>query len=267
MAVTVKAGDSLSAIAKRELGDASRWREIYNLNKDQIKDPNLIFPGQTFKMPADAGIPANGGQRSALALRDGAAPVAAAGDGAAPVAAAGDGANAARGKAPYINQYRPAGAANGYVNGDANCGPTSMAMIARAFGKGGNMSDAQLINYLGGKGGTTANGTNVNGISAMAQAIGLGAETRGGADTAWIAEQLKAGKMVVANGDYYAMAPHANPAKVGTGGHYVSVVGMDANGNFIVNDPADKNVGTVSPEALARFIRGNRNGGYQIAVG
>jgi len=257
MAVTVKAGDSLSAIARRELGDASRWREIYNLNKDQINNPDLIHPGQTFKMPGDAGVPANGGQRSALALRDGAAPI----------AAAGDGANVARGKAPYINQYNPAGAANGYVNGDANCGPASMAMIARAFGMGGTMSDAQLINYLGGKGGTTSDGTNVNGISAMAQTLGLGAETRGGADTAWIAEQIKAGKMVVANGDYYAMAPHADPAKVGTGGHYVSVVGMDANGNFIVNDPADKNVGTVSPEALARFIRGNRNGGYQIAVG
>jgi nucleoid-associated protein YgaU len=48
----VKSGDSLSKIAKQELGDASRWPEIYEANKDQIKDPNLIHPGQELKLPA-----------------------------------------------------------------------------------------------------------------------------------------------------------------------------------------------------------------------
>ncbi|HEY9857588.1 MAG TPA: peptidoglycan-binding protein [Stenomitos sp.] len=48
---TVRPGDSLSVIAKRELGNASRWREIFDLNQDQIKDPNRIFPGQTLKLP------------------------------------------------------------------------------------------------------------------------------------------------------------------------------------------------------------------------
>jgi nucleoid-associated protein YgaU len=48
----VKSGDSLSKIAKAELGDANRWPEIFELNKDQIKDPNLIHPGQELKMPA-----------------------------------------------------------------------------------------------------------------------------------------------------------------------------------------------------------------------
>jgi nucleoid-associated protein YgaU len=48
----VQPGDSLSKIAKEELGDASRWPEIFELNKDQIKDPNLIHPGQEFKMPS-----------------------------------------------------------------------------------------------------------------------------------------------------------------------------------------------------------------------
>ena len=55
---------------------------------------------------------------------------------------------------------------------------------------------------------------------AMAKAMGKGAETRSpGANVAWIAEQLQAGKMVVANGDYYAMADH-NRAKIGQGGHF-----------------------------------------------
>lgn len=42
----VKSGDSLSKIAKEVYGDASRWPEIFEANKDQIKDPNLIRVGQ-----------------------------------------------------------------------------------------------------------------------------------------------------------------------------------------------------------------------------
>ena len=48
--VVVK-GDSLSKIAKREYGDAQMWRTIYEANKDLIKDPDLIYPGQTLKIP------------------------------------------------------------------------------------------------------------------------------------------------------------------------------------------------------------------------
>jgi|SRR5688572_5961860 len=48
---TVVAGDTLSKIAKRELGDASKWKQIYEANKDTIKNPDLIYPGQTFKIP------------------------------------------------------------------------------------------------------------------------------------------------------------------------------------------------------------------------
>jgi len=43
-------GDTLSAIARRHLGDASRWPEIAALNN--IPKPNLIFPGQVFRLPA-----------------------------------------------------------------------------------------------------------------------------------------------------------------------------------------------------------------------
>ena len=51
---TVVAGDSLSKIAQRELGDAGRWRAIYDANRDTIKDPDLIHPGQVLKMPANS---------------------------------------------------------------------------------------------------------------------------------------------------------------------------------------------------------------------
>ena len=44
-------GDSLSKIAKREYGDANKWRTIYEANRDLIKDPDLIYPGQELKVP------------------------------------------------------------------------------------------------------------------------------------------------------------------------------------------------------------------------
>lgn len=48
---TVVRGDCLWAIAKRILGNGSRWREIYGLNQDKIKNPNLIYPGQVLVLP------------------------------------------------------------------------------------------------------------------------------------------------------------------------------------------------------------------------
>ena len=58
---TVKSGDTLSKIAKEQLGDADRWREILDANKDVIKDPNVIQPGTELKIPtpkAEPGKPA-----------------------------------------------------------------------------------------------------------------------------------------------------------------------------------------------------------------
>jgi nucleoid-associated protein YgaU len=49
---TVKAGDSLSKIAKRVYGDAQQWRKIYESNRAVIGDnPDLIHPGQALKLP------------------------------------------------------------------------------------------------------------------------------------------------------------------------------------------------------------------------
>jgi nucleoid-associated protein YgaU len=47
----VKQGDSLSKIAKERYGNANQWPKIYEANKDVIKDPDLIYPGQTLKIP------------------------------------------------------------------------------------------------------------------------------------------------------------------------------------------------------------------------
>lgn len=48
---TVKAGDTLSAIAKAHLGNASAYMTIFELNKDQLTDPDKIKPGQVLRLP------------------------------------------------------------------------------------------------------------------------------------------------------------------------------------------------------------------------
>lgn len=49
---TVKSGDSLWKIAQKSLGKGGRYPEIFNLNKDKIKNPNLIYPGQVLTLPS-----------------------------------------------------------------------------------------------------------------------------------------------------------------------------------------------------------------------
>jgi len=48
---TVKAGDTLSRIAKEHLGNANDYMKIFNINKDQLADPDLIKPGQVLRLP------------------------------------------------------------------------------------------------------------------------------------------------------------------------------------------------------------------------
>ena len=48
---TVKTGDTLGAIAKEHLGSAGAYMKIFDLNKDQLTDPNKIKPGQVLRLP------------------------------------------------------------------------------------------------------------------------------------------------------------------------------------------------------------------------
>src|SRR5574342_689009 len=48
---TVKAGDTLSQIAKEHLGSAGAYMKIFELNKDQLTDPDKIKPGQVLHLP------------------------------------------------------------------------------------------------------------------------------------------------------------------------------------------------------------------------
>ena len=48
---TVKSGDTLSGIAKKLLGSANRYMDIFNVNKDQLNDPDKIKVGQKLVIP------------------------------------------------------------------------------------------------------------------------------------------------------------------------------------------------------------------------
>ena len=49
----VSKGDTLSTIAARSdiYGDAGKWKRIYEANKDAIKDPSRVYPGQVLRIP------------------------------------------------------------------------------------------------------------------------------------------------------------------------------------------------------------------------
>lgn len=49
---TVKSGDTLSKISQEFYGDANRYKQIFEANRDQLSDPDKIKPGQTLKIPS-----------------------------------------------------------------------------------------------------------------------------------------------------------------------------------------------------------------------
>lgn len=49
--IVIKRGDNLWTIARKTWGRGVRWSTIYQANSDQIRNPDLIYPGQVFVMP------------------------------------------------------------------------------------------------------------------------------------------------------------------------------------------------------------------------
>ena len=45
----IKEKDTLFDISSRLYGDPGKWKELYELNKDILKDPSMIFPGQKIR--------------------------------------------------------------------------------------------------------------------------------------------------------------------------------------------------------------------------
>jgi nucleoid-associated protein YgaU len=51
---TVQSGDSLWAISQRFYGNGNEWHKIYEANRGQIKDPDVIQPGWELDIPRQA---------------------------------------------------------------------------------------------------------------------------------------------------------------------------------------------------------------------
>jgi nucleoid-associated protein YgaU len=49
---TVSRGDSLWRISRLAYGAGTRFAVVYRANREQIRNPNLIYPGQTFVLPS-----------------------------------------------------------------------------------------------------------------------------------------------------------------------------------------------------------------------
>lgn len=47
----IQKGDTLSAIAKKFLGNANDYTKLFEANREVIKDPDLIYPGQKIRIP------------------------------------------------------------------------------------------------------------------------------------------------------------------------------------------------------------------------
>jgi nucleoid-associated protein YgaU len=55
--ITVSRGDSLWRISQRALGNGTRYATVFKANREQIRNPNLIYPGQVFVLPAGEARP------------------------------------------------------------------------------------------------------------------------------------------------------------------------------------------------------------------
>ena len=171
---------------------------------------------------------------------------------------------AGTGAAPFISQLKPVGRPPEY-QGQMYCGPAAMAMLARARGYGLDLTDGQLIERFARVGGTDANGTSGNGLIAIGQELGMTSRAAPGADLRFIDGELAQGRTVVAQGDYWALPPHADPAK--DAGHFILVQGQDPAGNYRVSDPMTEKISVVTADTLRNYIQALPTGGFAVSFG
>jgi hypothetical protein len=167
-----------------------------------------------------------------------------------------------RGNIPHINQLNPNGAWRGY-DGSKDCAPAVVAMLARAMGGGGNLSDADLIKQLG-QGLVGPDGTTPQNLAPMLERAGLpiaGKALAGRYENQDVARHLQKGHTLIAQVE-------ARDERGTTSSHYVAVQGMTPEGNYIISDPLADGPYELSPQQLRSRIRGAPpDGGMLIPVG
>ena len=170
---------------------------------------------------------------------------------------------------PYINQLTSDGSADDW-NAQSNCGPTTMAMIAKGLGYGRGQIDGDLVNHFDQVAGVGSDGVGYDGIAQMAKSCGFSTKVQQAPTASWVKAQLAQGKLVAANGDRAVTLENENPPYASgsaTGGHWIAVVGTTKDGNFLVEDPSTT-CKELSPAELERFFRAHGDdGGWAVAIG
>jgi hypothetical protein len=153
---------------------------------------------------------------------------------------------------PHINQTRPDGARSDYVD-IGRCGPTCMAMVARTYGLGPRLSDAELVERLSRIAGTAEGwGTDRAGLYRIAAHLKLKSLDWDGEATCWMARQLELERYVIAAGNPFVLPPFEKLS--GYGRHFIVVDGMDEAGNFLMKNPWPDGVHVVAPEQMWKFL-------------
>lgn len=223
--------------------------------RNGIENPDLIYAGSTLQVPT-----ASNGAPAAPLPQPEPSP-------SAPAPAPGASPNEGGYDVPYISQMSSEGSEDDW-NASSNCGPTSMAMIARAFGLGDGMSDGTLVNSLGRSAGVGSAGVGYAGMMTMAGSLGLETSSNPGSDVRWIEQQLAQGNLVAANGNRSVTLQNESPPGASgsaSGGHWIVVTGMTPDGNFRVQDPSTT-CRVLTPSELSRFLAANSHGGYAVSV-
>ncbi|HEU4759826.1 MAG TPA: hypothetical protein VFT91_07575 [Dehalococcoidia bacterium] len=186
-----------------------------------------------------------------------------------------------------------------YKFGQTNCGPTSMAEIARgkslqdpnysltwkdASGveqtkRVADMSNEELVSTLGKIGDTNDQGTSPNGVIDMANSLGEPVsedevkfdrnfekgQPSNSFDQNWLDQKLGDGEKVVVNGAYEATDEKGNTGLVG---HFMTIAGKNQDGTYSVMDPWDGKQKNLTADEVRRFMQANpTNGGIMLAIG
>ncbi|MFP2931414.1 papain-like cysteine protease family protein [Pyxidicoccus sp. 3LG] len=164
---------------------------------------------------------------------------------------------------PHIQQLRPEGANESYVNGASFCGPAVVAMLARGANRAGGLTDARLIQELA-AGLVSRNGASPQDLVKMLARVNLplgGPALASSYKDSELQQHLRQGHKLM------AQVESVDPKTGERSAHYILVRGMTPEGNYRISDPLAGGQQEMSPQRLRRLVsRAPPDGGMLIPV-